>query len=314
MPMVKIERMVDTVAAKNNRAIAVVLPLVSFLVLFLVLELNDITELLQNIGLGAVVVLLVISGLRPLVGGVRSSFAFRPIARLSVADATKGYVLSAYGTIFLPSAIGGDLFRIEHMKNATGTSRSVSFLVAATERILGLFSLIFLTACVFLFDVPMKIPWHLIGLGFLVTAAILISTKYMLKLTDESSLFNKAMSYTKEYASWNMLVAVFLLSVLFQLVSLSVPVLVAYELSGFDSAVIIALITPAIALFSALPISIGGLGLREASYVGAGVLLGVDEHVCLICGLSLSVSIILSGLPGIFIQTELFQTHHGETE
>ena len=111
-----------------------------------------------------------------------------------------------------------------------------------------------------------------------------------------------------------MLASVFGLSILFQIVSLSIPVLVAYELDGIDSAKLIALMTPAIALFSTLPISLGGLGLREASYVGLGSLLGIDESVCLISGLSLSVSIILSGVPGVFIQTELFLQDSAESE
>jgi len=104
------------------------------------------------------------------------------------------------------------------------------------------------------------------------------------------------------------------LSVLFQIVSLSVPVMVAYDLAGFDAAFMIALVTPAIALFSTLPISVGGIGLREASYVGTGALLNVDESVCLISGLALSMSVILSGVPGVFIQSDLLTAKRYENE
>ena len=297
----------------RNRVVAVALPLLSFGALFLLLDVSDIITLIGQLGVGAIVALVLVSGLRPVVGGIRSTVAFRPIRELSLFDATKGYVLSAYGTIFLPSALGGDLFRIEHMKNVTGTSRSESFLVAATERVSGLFSLLFLTICVFFFDVPLDVPWLWFAGGLVLCVVVLLYSRHVFSTADKSSTAYRVLSYTREYANKKMLIAVFALSVLFQVVSLSVPVLVAYELAGFNAAVMIALVTPAIALFSALPISIGGLGLREASYVGAGALLGVDESVCLISGLALSVSIVLSGLPGVFIQRELFPNqNHGD--
>ena len=301
-------------ASKYNRTIAIALPVISFLALFYLIDLAEIKALLGNLGFGAITALAVISALRPVVGGIRSTVAYRPIAKLNMMDATKGYVLSAYGSIFLPSAIGGDLFRIEHMKNATQTTRGTSLLVAATERILGLFSLIFLTICVLFFDVPIHMPWYWVGLSVGLIGGVLLSSQFVLNSTPETSAVYRALSYARKYANSKMLASVFGLSILFQIVSLSIPVLVAYELDGIDSAKLIALMTPAIALFSTLPISLGGLGLREASYVGIGSLLGIDEGVCLISAMSLSVSVILSGIPGIFIQRELFLSGEAENE
>jgi len=302
------------VVNKYKQTIVIALPICSFLVLFYLINVSEIIGLIGNLGFGAITALAVVSALRPVIGGIRSTVAYRPIAKLRIMDATKGYILSAYGTIFLPSAIGGDLLRIEHMKNATQTTRSTSLLVAATERILGLFSLVFLTICVFFFDVPIDMPWFWIGLSIGLLGGVLLSSRLVINSTSETSVVNRALSYAREYANSKMLASVFGLSILFQIVSLSIPVLVAYELDGIDSAKLIALMTPAIALFSTLPISLGGLGLREASYVGLGSLLGIDESVCLISGLSLSVSIILSGVPGVFIQTELFLQDSAESE
>ena len=47
--------------------------------------------------------------------------------------------------------------------------------------------------------------------------------------------------------------------------------------------------------------------MREVSYVGIGALLssGIDSEICFLVGLSLSLSIIISGLPGMFFQNEL---------
>jgi len=306
--------MFDAEKASTRTAIVLVLPLLSLVALFYFLNVSDLIYLASSLSIGTFLAIGIVSVLRPFFGGLRSSLAFRPIANLSLVDATKGYVLSAYGSIFLPSAIGGDLLRIEHMKIVTRTSRAESFLVAATERVLGLFSLVFLTVCVFIFDVPFSLPWHWLTAVFVSGCILFLLSKFVLNSTDENALFNRTLTYIRTYANSKMLMGAFGLSVLFQIVSLSVPVMVAYDLAGLDAAFMIALVTPAIALFSTLPISVGGIGLREASYVGTGALLNVDESVCLISGLALSMSVVLSGAPGIFIQSDLLTANRFESE
>jgi len=314
MPVGQMRTVFNLEKARNRTAIVLVLPLLSFVALFYFLDISDLIYVTSSLSIGTFLAIGIVSTLRPLFGGLRSSLAFRPIANLSLVDATKGYVLSAYGSIFLPSAVGGDLLRIEHMKNVTGTSRAESFLVAATERVLGLFSLVFLTACLFIFDVPFSLPWHWLTAVFVSGCILFLLSKFVLNSTDENALFNRTLTYIRTYANSKMLMGAFGLSVLFQIVSLSVPVMVAYDLAGLDAAFMIALITPAIALFSTLPISVGGIGLREASYVGTGALLNLDESVCLISGLALSMSVILSGVPGVFIQSDLLTTNRYENE
>ena len=194
---------------------------------------------------------------------------------------------------------------LENPQAKPGTTRKESFLVAATERVLGLLSLVFLTICVLFLDVPFTMSWYWLITAVVGGFALFLGSKFLLDSSDDGSMLNRTLTYVRSYASMKLLLPVFILSVLFQVISLSVPVLVAYSLAGLNAAIIIALVTPAIALFSALPISIGGIGLREASYVGTGALFNIDESVCLLSGLALSMSIILSGVPGVFIQSEL---------
>ena len=86
------------------------------------------------------------------------------------------------------------------------------------------------------------------------------------------------------------------------------PIIVAYALGGFDIALAIALVTPSVAVISTIPISIGGLGLREATFVGMSSMVGVSSEIAFLCGISLSSSLVLSGLPGIFFQKELISS------
>ena len=280
-----------------------------FGVIFLVIfsDIEKIIKLAKGVGFGIIFVVIVISLIRPIIGGLRSSFTYRPIGNLTVVDGAKGYILSAYGSIFLPSTIGGDIFRIEHMKKCAGSTRKDAFFVASLERVVGLLCLFMLALGISFLDLPFRIStsWFLnVLLGIIIGMCVIMM---LIKKAGESSVFFQAVEYVKKYATPFFIFCVFILSFIFQCISLSVPVIVAYSLGGFDVATDIALMTPIIAIFSTLPISIGGVGVRESGYVGMGSLVGIDNEISFLCGLSLSVSIIISGLMGVLFQNELIE-------
>ena len=285
--------------------IMITLPVFAIIILITFSDIMKITQLIGNLEIKTILIIIGVSFIRPILGGWRASFAYRPIGNLSLIDASKGYVLSAYGTIFLPSAIGGDVFRIEHMKNCTEGLRKEAFLVAAVERFMG-FLCLFVLAFLISFFIPsfsISVPW-IFSIIFIFICSI-FTLRIIIKRMGDGSMFSKAIEYIKGYANPYLITGVFGLSFLFQCVSLSVPVIVAYVVADLEIAIMIALMTPAVALFSTIPISVGGLGLREASYVALGALVGIEQEVSFIAGLALSISIIISGLPGVFFQNEL---------
>tara|TARA_B100001115_G_scaffold138142_1_gene105623 strand:- start:8526 stop:9470 length:945 start_codon:yes stop_codon:yes gene_type:complete len=283
-----------------------IIPICALVSLIIISDLEKIRILARELSFEIIGMIILISFIRPFLGGLRSSYAYSPINYLSVNDATKGYVLSSFGSIFLPSAIGGDIFRIEHMKNCTQSTRKEALLVAALERFVGFLCLFILVLMISFLDLPYSVSTSFIIYSMVVVIVIITLIIVVFVMNNKESIFVKAIEYLKKYSTKKLLVGIFLYSLLFQFISLSVPVIVGYSIGGKSVAANIALMTPFIALFSTLPISIGGLGLREASYVGLGTLVGIDSEISLLVGLSLSISIIISGLPGFFIQKELF--------
>tara|TARA_B100000131_G_scaffold320036_1_gene367195 strand:- start:321 stop:1286 length:966 start_codon:yes stop_codon:yes gene_type:complete len=282
------------------------LPFLAIILLIVVVDFEKLTNLLISLPISTILLIGVISLIRPILGGLRCWFAYKSIGNLSILDATKGYVLSAYGTIFIPSAIGGDLLRIEHMKNCSGNSRKEALLVASLERSVGFFCLLLLAFIISFFDLPFSVPTSWFLYVFLIILGIVSLTGFLIIYT-KNSLFVKMVEYIKNYTTPPLLFGVLILSLIFQCVSLSIPVIVGYVLADWDVAITIALMTPLVAIFSTLPISIGGIGLREASYVGLCALVGIENELAFLVGLSLSLSIILSGVPGILFQNELFE-------
>ena len=296
-------------SVKGKVTLTMLLPVVAIIGLVYFSDITQVAEVATELTFPVFSMIVMISFLRPIIGGIRSSYAYSPIGELRISDAAKGYSLSAYGGIFLPSSIGGDVFRIEHMKNCTNSTRKEAFLVASIERISGLLSLILMTICVSFLDLPFSISFNWIYVMLITMIAFIMSALYFVKKMKTNSVIRKTVDYIRNYASPKLLAGVFFLTILFQCVSLSIPALVAWSISGYETGCIVAVITPIVALVASLPISVGGIGIREAGYVGFGTLLGVDSDILLISGLSLSASIILSGLPGIWLQNELISTN-----
>ena len=292
----------------GKRVISFFFPVISLFVIVLLIDINQFVHLILEISPVALLFIVLISIIRPFAGGIRASITFSEIGELSIVDASKGYVLSMYGSIFLPSAIGGDLLRIEHMSQVTGESRKATLTVAGAERAAGLLSLIAITIVLSLFVENQlanfrKMALLLMLLSFIGVVVLLISRK----IRPESVIGKLLIPLTK-LSNPISIVKVFSLSFFFQLFTLSVPIIVAYALGGFDIALAIALVTPSVAIISTIPISIGGLGIREATFVGMSTMVGVSSEIAFLCGISLSSSLVLSGLPGIFFQKELISS------
>ena len=237
------------------------LPFLALILLLLFSDLEKMSELLISLPLSTVLLILIISLIRPILGGVRCWFAYKSIGKLSIIDASKGYVLSAYGTIFLPSAIGGDIFRIEHMKNCSGNSRKEALLVASLERLVGFFCLLVIAFFISFLELPFSISTSWFIYIFLMILVFISLFGLLIIYIKKGSKFDNMIDYIRKYTTPPLLFGVFILSLIFQCVSLSVPVIVGYVLAGWDVAITIALMTPIIAIFSTLPISIGGVGL-----------------------------------------------------
>ena len=288
-----------------KRVLSFIFPLLSLLVIILLIDIDQFIHLILEISPIALLFIVLISIIRPFAGGLRASITFSDIGELSIIDASKGYVLSMYGSIFLPSAIGGDLLRIEHMSQVTGESRKATLTVAGAERAAGLLSLIAITIVLSLFVENQLANFREMSLLLMVLSLIGVVVLLISRKIRPESVIGKMLIPLTKLSNPISIVKVFSLSFFFQLFTLSVPIIVAYALGGFDIALAIALVTPSVAVISTIPISIGGLGLREATFVGMSTMVGVSSEIAFLCGISLSSSLVLSGLPGIFFQKDL---------
>lgn len=229
-----------------------------------------------------------------------SAFRFQVLSsfwqKINIWILNKHYFIASMFNIFLPSTIGGDAVRI-FLLEREGMKKTKSAQLIFVERFVGFFSLSILALVgIFLISLPWTVRLMVVGINaaFLLIAFLLFLPRLGIKILEN---FRDRFSGLK--IPWSYLVKVFLISILFQLVSIYIRYLVAiaFELE-IDFRLFLVFI-PLINVVTLLPISLGGVGLRELSFVyffsNMG---GFSEETSLVLALSTYFIFIVTGLIG----------------
>jgi uncharacterized protein (TIRG00374 family) len=191
----------------------------------------------------------------------------------------------------LPSAIGGDVYRIYRtMTPDVERSRAISAVIV--ERVVGLGAMLFLgTLGAFLLAGTSALArWYLalVALGVLGVAAIIAALALgwldrpralLARIHWLEPVRGNLQRILRARAGWGGLVAA---SFAFQILAVAV-IYVSFDAAGARIPMAAAaVITAAAGIASVLPISISGLGVVEGSIAGTAVAVGVDYHTALI--------------------------------
>jgi uncharacterized protein (TIRG00374 family) len=239
------------------------------------------------------------------------------------------YFLGMYSNLFLPSAIGGDVVRIYYLNKVTrrlsGSSTSV-FL----DRDLGLAALLLIATVVAAVTgisfngVALAPIFVLISVAF-VAANLVIFYKpsyrllhkllslLRMKSVDEKveRLFGSVNSYR---GAWRVLLLSLVVSILIQLGGVLVNLLNGWAigLQTRGGATDYMVFIPAIMLIIMIPLSIGGLGWRELSFIAFFKSVGATEAQAVTLALLWFAVQVVTSLPGgiIYISEVVRKKEH----
>jgi uncharacterized membrane protein YbhN (UPF0104 family) len=212
------------------------------------------------------------------------------------------YLLGTFFNIFLPGLVGGDAVKIYYLYKETGKgTQSLSSVVM--DRYIGYTSLMIVGLIAFPFGLKYFggtwIQWILPGIIATFFVASLIG--FGLRLGKQIRFISNFYDYFHSYRSQGRVVArAMLLSVLLQ----SVIIFSIWVLSlGLNMDVplhMLYIFMPVIATVSALPISISGIGIREAATVLLLGTIGVEADMATALSFAWFLSICAGGLTGIY--------------
>ncbi len=232
--------------------------------------------------------------------------------RLGAVPVARIYAIGTFSNTFLPTSVGGDVTRalLVVRRGPLLTRAAITIIV---DRIAGLFGLVGMAWIAFAFQ-PAVVPSDAQIFLAWVTAAVLVGSLLALMAVFRGSRLARAItphrlvsvarasrSLLHTYATDPLLlVALLISSLLYQaLVSLQLVMLaraIDVHLSLATAAVVLTLVT----VVTLIPVSIGGFGVREGSYV---VLLGgasiAATEATLISVLTVA-TLFIASLPGAY--------------
>lgn len=277
----------------------------------------DISELGRILG-GARLPLLLLFVLMLFVNTAISAFKWQIVLRADGVEAPfrrlmGSYLVGSFFNIFLPSNIGGDAYRIFDVAKLTRRA-SHSFASVLADRLSGFVALVVLG---FLFGIlgykslpqPHVLVVPLMAAALLFVAIAMLFQKELVRwffratplgrLHKLSSFADGLLQSVDEYKKSPGLFARILgLSFLFQLFAIVCVFVLAAALRLEIPLLYFAIFIPFISLIEALPISIYGLGIRDATYVYFFGAVGVPHVACLTLAVAYVLMTLVYSLSG----------------
>lgn len=205
--------------------------------------------------------------------------------------AYRGYLIGSYFNIFMPGAVGGDLIRTKYCLGACDIGIKKAGLVVITERVFGLAALAILFA-IGITIVPeqfaiLELGWLSVFIGIAVAFISIMVLIYWL-----------SRHIVIELPSLSLLL---ILSAAGQMADIVIAYIVLAEINSPVQFVTLLFVMPLVYVATVLPISIGGLGVREGVLSGLLVLFGVEYSTAIITSFFLYLVKVLIGLVGFTV-------------
>lgn len=235
------------------------------------------------------------------------------------------YLIGSFFNIFLPSNIGGDFYRIYNISRYSLKSAK-SFASVFADRFSGFFALVSLNLIFSIYGFSLLLDYRFILIPFVIIL-FFISVIYILyhqdllnwilkttqlnRIKKVNELIGKFLDSIHTYANNRGLILKILgLSFLFQGIAVFFVYILSLSLSLKMAIIYFYIFIPLISIIEALPISIYGLGVRDAAYVFFFSQVGLSSTQALsISLLYVAVTVVYSLIGGIIFafKTESFR-------
>ena len=264
--------------------------ILSFVALYLVWVNIDYEQLL-NIFLNADFIYLIIGfifyNLSRLFGSIRLNLFFKEIAlNISQKLNLKLFYLGMYYNLFLPGGIGGDGYKIYFLNKYFRAKKKEVFKSILLDRLTGLSALFFLL-CLLLIDSQILFANQFHWLFYLLCAFIVFPATYFFS--------HKAFSFFD-----NIFLSSSLWAIVVQISQVVSALLILFSLGEFNNVTTYMSVFLVSSIVSVLPLSIGGIGARELTFVYLLPAASLDINIGVALSILFFIFTAVSSLIGIF--------------
>lgn len=271
--------------------IKVLLTLVALYVVFSKVDLTQVQNIIIDANLCYLLLALLFFNLSKVLSSIRLNIYFNYIAvKISELYALKLYYIGMFYNLFLPGGIGGDGYKIYLLKKSHEVKVRQLINVTLLDRLSGLIPLLFFAGVLFIFSAFYQhYPWldALVIMGVLLVFPLFYLLNLLL-FKNYISLFFKTT----------------LIGSMVQLLQLIAAFFIVYAIGYEKSLVIFLTLFLLSSVIAVLPISIGGIGVRELTFVYGLTLLGLEASGGVAFSLLFFLITACSSLLGIFLNEE----------
>lgn len=250
--------------------------------------------------------------------------------KVKLSSLYKLYLVGFMFNIVLPSSIGGDVVKIYKLGKDVPENKFGSAMATIMDRFGGLVALPIIIFITILFNPYLELKVRLIvfvciAILFCLLALVLRgNVNWLINLIRKiipgkklKNLFDKCLSATKVYKKdKKTLFKVLLLSLVFQIIGILNQYLIFYAIGVKIPLIFMFMVVPVTRLIVSLPISIGGIGVKEISLIGLLGVIGVTNfEVVSYSLLAYSLNFVLIIFAGLYLGgSKLFNSKQGKTE
>ena len=227
-------------------------------------------------------------------------------------DFTVFYFIGMFFSLFTPSTVGGDLGRIFYLardrtketEGARAGSTAFATISVITDRTVGMAALTWIGAVAVAafpgYSLPSAIRYltFAVALGFVLGCVSLPLFSCLLRGRESAVGKNVQLALQAYRGHWHILVQAMLLSLIVHFLQSWMQVLIGHALEVEIPWSYGLIIYPLVGTFSALPISLNGIGLREGGYLFLLRRIGISSEKAIAFGLLWFIIIALDSLIG----------------
>lgn len=239
------------------------------------IELSSVMDLFGQTRISFLLLAVLLFAASKALSALRLNIFFRKIG-LELPEKTnlRLYLLGMFYNLFLPGGIGGDGYKIYLLQKNYKTGTARLFGAVLSDRLSGMSALAMLAALLFsMTDIP--IPWNQAGallIPVFIAGMYLFFRwfyRYFLPVLTKTTFYSLGVQLLQLFAAWMILLAL-------------------GGAEGYELQYLFVFLVSSIV--AVLPISVGGMGVRELTFLYGAQFLGIDQDLAV--GVSLMFYLI----------------------
>lgn len=308
----------DSAYSKRQKPLLIAIKITITVILFYwilsQIEVEPLVANIRNTNINYLLVAIFLHALAFVLFSVRWWFLYHiQDAELRYKKTIGSYYLGLFFNNFLPTGVGGDVVRIIRLRNA-GFNTHILVSSSLLDRILGLVSILLMGLVAIIFtrsldlSIDIKIILCLIAIG-VASGLWFLFSDYMSRLSDilhkkfeNVKLIRFVYTVVSTLHEYRKMRTQILFAVCISFIA-QYLIILCYLMIGLSLNIELPIsiyftIIPIVFVATALPISIGGLGVRESTLITLFLFFQVDKQAAIALSLIYFGSIVLLTLPG----------------